>query len=140
MRETKKEQNKRFRKQSSERIKFIIDKHCKGIQQIFADTTGIDKASVSQYVRGKNAPSNDTAVMIGNAFGYNPPWVQGFDVPMKATDDNGNEKCPFDENTSAQIIKFFNNPTKSRIFDILNALDDEMLQAFKTIMEGAIKK
>ena len=76
----------KYEKQARERILFIIDKYCEGSQQRFADMTGINKASVSQYVNGKNTPSNVTAGKIAFAFNVNPPWVMGFDVPMKDVD------------------------------------------------------
>lgn len=43
---------------------------------------GLNKASVSQYVNGKNTPSNITAAKIAQVFGVDPAWVNGFDVPM----------------------------------------------------------
>lgn len=79
----KKKDLTRFEKQSKERIAYLIDRYCSGSQQRFADMTDINKASVSQYVNGKNTPSNVTAGKIAFAFNVNPAWVMGFDVPMK---------------------------------------------------------
>ena len=69
--------------QARERISYLIRKYCDGSQQRFADLTGLNKASVSQYVNGKNTPSNLNAAKIGHTFGVNPAWVNGFDVPME---------------------------------------------------------
>lgn len=60
------------------RIQHLIDKYCYGSQQVFADRTGINKASVSQYVNGRNTPSSVTAEKIAKAFGCAPEWVMGF--------------------------------------------------------------
>ena len=60
------------------RIKQLIDKYCNGSQQIFADRTGLNKASVSQYINGKNTPSTKTAEKIAAAFHCDPEWVMGF--------------------------------------------------------------
>ena len=49
------------------RIKQLVDKYCNGSQQIFADRTGLNKASVSQYINGKNTPSTKTAEKIAAA-------------------------------------------------------------------------
>lgn len=68
------------------RIQYLIDKYCYGSQQVFADRTGINKASVSQYVNGKNTPSSVTAEKIAKAFGCAPEWVMGF-----TTKDSGND-------------------------------------------------
>lgn len=78
----------KYEKQSKERIRFLIQKYCEGNQQQFADLTGINKASVSQYVNGKNTPSNTTAAKIGEVFNINPAWINGFDVPMKTVNDS----------------------------------------------------
>ena len=67
-------------------IQYLIDKYCYGSQQVFADRTGINKASVSQYVNGKNTPSSVTADKIAKAFGCAPEWVMGF-----TTKDSGND-------------------------------------------------
>lgn len=72
-----------YEKNSRDRIIYLIDTYCNGNQQRFVERTGINKGAVSQYVNGKNSPSNITADKIGNAFGVNPVWVMGFDVPMK---------------------------------------------------------
>lgn len=73
----------RFAKQAQERIKYLIETKCGGSQQIFADRVGINKASVSQYVNGRNVPTNTTAKRIAEVFGVNPAWVMGFDVPER---------------------------------------------------------
>lgn len=78
----KKKEPSKFERQSRERIIFLINKYCYGNQQQFADVTGLNKASVSQYVNGRNTPSNVTASKIGKAFNVSPAWVNGFDVPM----------------------------------------------------------
>ena len=78
----------RYAIQAQERIKKMIAERCGGSQQVFADCAGINKASVSQYVNGKNAPTNLTAEKIGKAFSVNPAWVMGFDVPEIETEPN----------------------------------------------------
>ena len=53
-----------------------------------ADKTGVAKASISQYVNGRNVPSNITARKICEPFGINPAWLMGFDVPMREMDSD----------------------------------------------------
>ena len=72
-----------YESQSVNRIRELIATRCNGSQQEFADRTHISKASISQYVNGRNTPSNLTAQKIADAFMVDPAWVQGFDVPMK---------------------------------------------------------
>lgn len=67
---------------TAQRIKELVEIKCGGSQQRFAEVCGIGKYSVSQYVNAKNSPGNITAVKISRAFGVDPLWVMGEDVPM----------------------------------------------------------
>lgn len=71
-----------YEKQSRERINYLIATFCEGSQQRFCERTKLNKASVSQYVNGKNLPGNITSAKIAQVFNVNPAWVMGFDVPM----------------------------------------------------------
>lgn len=70
--------------QSRERIAELIATYCDGSQQRFSERTGINKASVSQWMHGTNVPGSIAAGKIGRAFGVNPAWVMGFDVSRVA--------------------------------------------------------
>lgn len=70
---------------SRDRIRQLIDERCGGKQQVFADKVGIGKSSVSQYVNGSHSPTNVKAAQIAMAFGVQPMWVMGFDVPKFET-------------------------------------------------------
>lgn len=67
--------------ESVKRILQLIDDECEGRAQIFADKTGIGKASVSHYKHFRHAPNQNHAYLIAKAFKVNPMWVMGFDVP-----------------------------------------------------------
>lgn len=66
------------------RIKSLIQTRCDGSQKKFADKTGLNVGSVSQYVNGRNVPSNLNAQKIAEAFDVEPEWVMGFE-PKKRT-------------------------------------------------------
>ena len=51
-------------------------------QQDIADRTGIDKSSISLYVNGKREPRQDKVGIISEAYGLDPAWLMGYDVPM----------------------------------------------------------
>lgn len=70
-------------RKSQERIIELINTECGGSQQMFADRVGIGKSSVSQYVNGRNFPSNIRAGEIAEAFHVDPMWVMGFDYPKR---------------------------------------------------------
>lgn len=71
-----------YEQRSRNNILMLIDMFCNGSQQEMANRTGINKASISQYVNGKNVPSCMTADKIAQVFDVNPAWVMGFDVTM----------------------------------------------------------
>lgn len=69
--------------ESIRRIKSLIEECCEGKQSVFAEKTGIGKASISHYVNASHAPGQDHAMLISLAFGVDPMWVMGFPVPKK---------------------------------------------------------
>lgn len=87
-----------------ERINYLIDNYCDGSQQRFVERTGLNKGSVSQYVNGKNIPSNITASMIAEAFNINPAWLMGFDVPMERVHHNDHD---IPDNTTLKAMALY---------------------------------
>lgn len=73
----------KFEKQAQERVQLIVNQYCGGSQQKLADIASVNKASISQYINGKNVPSTFTAEKLCKPFGLNPVWLMGFDVPMQ---------------------------------------------------------
>lgn len=64
---------------TSKRItKALSDKNIKA--QELADKTGINKASISQYVNGTNRPSNINAYKMAQVLNVSPEYLMGFDV------------------------------------------------------------
>lgn len=111
-----------YEKQARERIAFLISNHCEGSQQRFSEKTGLNKASVSQYVNGKNTPSNITARRIAEVFNVDPAWVMGFDVPMKSSpvmpmQSISGKTYYFSDETAAMAQELFDNPELRMLFD-----------------------
>lgn len=69
----------KYEKISVNRIKNLIQTKCDGSQKKFADRTGLNTGSVSQYVKGRNVPSSLNAQKIAKAFDVEPEWVMGFE-------------------------------------------------------------
>lgn len=117
------------------RIQHLIDKYCYGSQQVFADRTGINKASVSQYVNGKNTPSSVTAEKIAKAFGCAPEWVMGFssrDDSNDLADDerilvaNYRKLSPIEKESINNIIdKMANGSTAADLDRVIESKQDE---------------
>ena len=91
---------------SRKRIIYIIDNFCGGNRMELARRTGIGKSSISQYVNGTTAPGNITASKIGNAFGLDPMWVMGFDVPMSKAEKKLQELAT-DKHDTDMLLKYF---------------------------------
>lgn len=73
----------KYEKLTVDRLQWIVDNLCGGSQQELVDRSGINKGSLSQYLKGRNSPSNLNAKKIADAFNISPAWVMGFDVPMR---------------------------------------------------------
>ena len=69
----------KYEKISVNRIKNLIQTRCDGSQKKFAERTGLNAGSVSQYVKGRNVPSSLNAQKIAQAFDIEPEWVMGFE-------------------------------------------------------------
>lgn len=91
---------------SRERIIYIIDNYCDGNRMEFSRRTGVGKSSISQYVNGTNSPGSITASKIGNAFGLDPMWVMGFDVPMNKAEKKLQELAE-DKHDTDMLLKYF---------------------------------
>lgn len=99
----------KYEKQAQERIKHLIDLYYDGSQQKLAEYSNVNKASISQYVNGKNIPSNLTAKKIGALYGINPAWIMGFDVPMYEDESSSQESMneQIESGIFQDITKYF---------------------------------
>ena len=59
--------------------------------QELADKTGINKASISQYINGSHAPSNLSAGKMSEILDVSPLWLMGFDVEITETKNTTQE-------------------------------------------------
>lgn len=67
---------------SAQRILDCLHEYNMSAQDL-SNKTGLNKASISQYVNGKNVPNNVNAGKIAEVFDVKPAWIMGFDVPQK---------------------------------------------------------
>lgn len=59
--------------------------------QELADRSGLNKASISQYINGTHAPPNISAGKMASILNVNPVWLMGFDVPMAINTDQSKD-------------------------------------------------
>lgn len=75
----------------SQRITEILNERNMRAQDL-ANASGVNKASISQYVNGTNCPSSLTAKKLGQTLGVSPMWLMGMDftkdgVPLRKHDN-----------------------------------------------------
>ena len=58
--------------------------------QDLANLSGVNKASISQYLNGSHAPSNISSGKMAKVLGVSAPWLMGFDVSSSDTPDEKN--------------------------------------------------
>lgn len=54
------------------------------------ERTGINKSSISTYLRGDYKAKQDKVDLLSSALNVSPAWLMGFDVPMVSNTDNDN--------------------------------------------------
>lgn len=54
------------------------------------ERTGINKSSISTYLRGDYKAKQDKVDLLSSALNVSPAWLMGFDVPMVPNTDNDN--------------------------------------------------
>lgn len=64
--------------------------------QDLANATGLNKASISQYVNGSHAPSNISAGKMAKVLNVSPLWLMGFDVPEREEKSDSLSRTPED--------------------------------------------
>ena len=47
-------------------------------QQKLSDLSGVSKASISQYMHGRNIPNSESASKMARVLGVRPEWLMGF--------------------------------------------------------------
>ncbi|HBK27345.1 MAG TPA: repressor LexA [Dialister sp.] len=52
------------------------------------ERTGINKSSISTYLRGDYKAKQDKVDLLSSALNVSPAWLMGFDVPMTPNTDN----------------------------------------------------
>lgn len=55
--------------------------------QDLANSSGVSKASISQYLNGSHTPSNISSGKMAKILDVSPVWLMGFDTPMKDKED-----------------------------------------------------
>ena len=103
--------------ETAKRIQFALNQKDLN-QQELANKSGVGKASISQYMHGRNRPDNVRAYKLSQVLGVSPEWLMGFDVPMKK------EIPQYTEETLNLEIKFskLTKDNKKSVIDMIDFL------------------
>lgn len=121
---------------ASARIKELIDQQCGGSQQNFAETCGVRKNSVSQWVNGIAVPGNYSAVKISRVFGIDPLWIMGEDVPKYKA--SVNQTIVMTEHEKDMLLKYRGLLPQHRklIDDMIQSLSTDTHQTEAVLLNG----
>ncbi len=104
----------------AKRITFILN--LRGMKaQDLSYKTGINKASISQYVNGNHCPSNDKAQLMADVLKVNPLWLMGFDVPMVESDNSSGERTKLYNDLICRYSKLDDN-AKNLVDNLIETL------------------
>jgi transcriptional regulator with XRE-family HTH domain len=99
----------------ADRLREALDK--RGMKQIeLSNRAGINKSSVSTYLKGGYYPKYDTIVRFAEILNVSPEWLAGKDVPMEKTA------------MTDEMLKF-------ALFNSADGVTDEMLDEVKAFAE-----
>lgn len=91
-------------------------------QQELSDKTGINKASISQYVNGSHKPSNISSTKIWEVLNVNPLWLMGFSV---SKNDSLHKSDIIGEIIKEKNIAVEVRTVHLELIDLFNKLDDK---------------
>ena len=74
----------------------------------------LGKSDLSQYISGRNNPSQKKLTILGLALNVNEAWLMGFDVPMERSDKKLNN---IDEEMIIEKYNKLNKKQKENLLD-----------------------
>lgn len=116
---------------TAKRLQIAMDQQHMKAQEL-ATRSGLNKASISQYINGTHAPSNISAGKMAAVLNVNPVWLMGYDVPMARDTMQGPVSYYMDEETAALAQEMFEDPDMRSLFHMKRNMDPER---FKTHMD-----
>lgn len=121
---------------SSDRLQELMS--VLGINQTdLASRTGLNRSVINMYVHGNREPRQDKVSQIADAYGIDPAWLMGYDVPM-------HRKVSIEEKYSTKtaeiIIKFQSNNELLQFLCDFDSLDDIQKKSVMALVASMRKK
>ncbi len=99
-------------------------------QQEICDRTGIGKSTMSMYMNGKHIPRQDKISVIADAFGIDPAWLMGYDVPLRRT------ASPDEAEYQRMFDALRRSPQLTKIMKCVIAMPDKERNAIEALAES----
>lgn len=113
---------------SQHRIKELLDIFHITLSEL-SRTTGVQKSALSNYIHGTREPRQDKLSQIADAYGINPAWLMGYDVPMKARrKDAITGDVPIEQD--ADLIE-----KATRLYDLYQSADPRIRAAVDSLLK-----
>lgn len=90
-------------------------------QKELSTKSGVPTSAISMYINGQRVPRQDKIGAIADAFGVDPAWLMGYDVPMERRDNSSAAEKHFEI-----LKKYLMLSPKDQ--DIINSMMDSMLE------------
>lgn len=115
----------------SQRLRIAVEKSGKTQAEIVRET-GINKASLSRYLKGSYAPKSTALYKLALALDVSDMWLEGYDVPMERSQkqkeidfkNNLYKKIAKDMDLLKTISQYYNLPEEKQ--KIIRDLVDQM--------------
>lgn len=111
---------------TAQRLSIALDVNNMKAQEL-ADRSGVNKASISQYINGSHAPSNISAGKMAAVLGVDPVWLMGFDVPMLPTKGDNPRELRSDESALLANYNSLNETGKEKAREAVEMLTTNIL-------------
>lgn len=114
-----------------QRLQYILD-YYKITRAEFCRRTGIDNSAMTRYLNGDRIPRQDKVSAIADAFGIDPAWLMGYDVPMTKL-----EKIPLPESRAREkrqkerILAYYERMPRDRKKELERYAEFLMQQDYK---------
>lgn len=91
--------------------------------------TGIDKGSMSHYLKGRYEPKQDVVFVLARALNVSEMWLWGYDCPMQRPIEQKNNDAMSDI-----IVKMRTDADFFEAVNIMYSLDEEKFTSIKQML------
>ena len=120
---------------SQHRIKELLDIYHITLSEM-SRTTGVQKSALSNYIHGTRDPRQDKIAQIADAYGINPAWLMGYDVPMHINKEE--PRVFYAEVDTEELLKAAENDRIAKAIELYNlyeSADPNIREAIDSLLK-----